>query len=166
VANQALEHGYACIYSTECLFIRFNVPTIVWWMDWATEELKEPIPAWSCSRLQGRSLGYYWLPQKAETGDEGTWKQNQFCSVSTLQWSAFLVISEHQHAAACVFLELRSTRCIIPDLQSGFTVYSNWVSRWMNMIRGAVMLHDGAAGSWPGGMLQGPVVARTFSFKL
>jgi len=35
------------------------------------------------------------------------------------------------------------------------------------MIGGAVMLHDGAAGSWPGGgMLQGSIVARTFSFKL
>jgi hypothetical protein len=35
------------------------------------------------------------------------------------------------------------------------------------MICGAVMLHDGAAGSWPGGgMLQGSVVAASFSFEL
>jgi hypothetical protein len=35
------------------------------------------------------------------------------------------------------------------------------------LIGGAVMLHDGAAGSWPaGGMLQGCVVATAFSFEL
>jgi len=33
VANQALEHGYACIYSTECLFIRFNVPPSDGWIE-------------------------------------------------------------------------------------------------------------------------------------
>lgn len=163
MANQALEHGYACIYSTECLLFVSTSP--IWWMD-RENNSKNPSQhevvvlssggaPWDiigCLRRQK-------LVMRVPETESVLFDLLVHCNDEFL-----LVISEHQQLHLCFLNYDRAG--IIPDLQSGFTVYSNWVSRWMHMIGGAVMLHDGAAGSRPGGMLQGSVVARTFSFKL